>query len=223
MSAKLARKRMRLGAIFVAVCMVLIAGSAGAVVYLGLGFRPVEAITVSAAVLIALTVYNLLTTTRSRVGAVVGQQLVDLSRASADLARQVAELGRRLAAMESKAENVLDRSRAMTDPLATEVGELGTLIKQLAETVAAHESTLSTIVRGHPAPAAPPPSATELPPAAPVLPVPAAATDLETVAPVPAPRLLDMAAPREISPPLSRLPFPPTNRFPQLPAWRMRC
>jgi cyclic-di-GMP phosphodiesterase, flagellum assembly factor TipF len=141
---------MRFAAIFVAVCMAIIAGSAGAVAYLYLGLGLSEAIMVAIAVLTALALYNAVT---SRVGLrkAVGHQLVDLSRASAEQARQLAELGRRLAAMEGKVESAVDRSRQLTDPLSIEIGELGTLVKQLAETVAAHQTALDGLSR----PAAP--------------------------------------------------------------------
>src|ERR1700687_1215177 len=87
---------MRLGAIFVAVCMTVIAASAGAVVYFAYGFTGADAIMVAIAALTALALYNAVST-RMNVRSVVGPQLSELSRGSADLARQVAELGRRLA------------------------------------------------------------------------------------------------------------------------------
>ena len=49
---------MRLGAIFVAICMVVIAASAGATVYLGFGFSATEAIIVALSVLTALGLYS---------------------------------------------------------------------------------------------------------------------------------------------------------------------
>jgi cyclic-di-GMP phosphodiesterase, flagellum assembly factor TipF len=152
---------MRLGAIFVAVCMVIIAGSAGATLYFYLGVSASEAATVGVATLTALALYN---TVSTRIGlrTAVGRQLADLSRGVAELARQVAETGRRLPAMEDKVETALDRARAVTDPLAAEIGELGTLVKQLAETVAAHQTAIDALAR---APAAPPaPAATAAPP-----------------------------------------------------------
>jgi cyclic-di-GMP phosphodiesterase, flagellum assembly factor TipF len=177
---------MRLGAIFVAFCMILIASSAGAVVYLGFGATTAEAGTVALTVLTALVVYNSVST-RLGVRAVVGSQLTDLSRASADLARQVAEIGRRLAAVESKAETTLDRARAVTDPLSTEMGELGTLIKQLADTVSAHETTLASLARPR-RPLSPPEVALDAPRADPVMPADAmAATDAIPAVAVPAP------------------------------------
>ncbi len=135
---------MRLGAIFVVVCIALIAASAGAVVHLALGFSPQEAVIVAGATLAALVIYNVFST-RLGVRAMVGKQLADLSRASGDLARQVAELGRRLAALEGKVEHSHDRIRSAIDPLSVEIGELGSLVKQLAETAAAHETALAEL------------------------------------------------------------------------------
>ena len=65
---------MRIAAIFVAVCMVLIAGSAGAVVYLYFGLSLLESIAVAIAILAALALYNTIST---RVGLrrAVGHQL----------------------------------------------------------------------------------------------------------------------------------------------------
>jgi cyclic-di-GMP phosphodiesterase TipF (flagellum assembly factor) len=144
---------MRLGAIFVAVCMVIIAASAGAVVHFYLGVGASEAVVVAIATLTALALYNTVTT-RLGLRTAVGQQLVDLSRGTADLAGQVAELGRRLVAMESKVEGALGRTRAVTDPLTMEIGELGSLVKQLAETVAGHQTTLDQLARASATPPA---------------------------------------------------------------------
>ena len=133
---------LRLGAIFIAVCMVLIAASLGAVLYLLFGLSGSESIIVALAVLTALALYNAVTT-RLRDRSDVGGQIADLSRGTADLARQVAELGRRTAALEGQGDKLADsaaeKARAATEPLAAEIGELGTLVKQLAETVAVHE------------------------------------------------------------------------------------
>src|SRR5262245_41393072 len=154
---------MRLGAIFVAVCMVIIAGSAGAIVYFYLGVGASEAATVGVATLTALALYN---TVSTRIGmrTAVARQLADLSRGVAELARQVAEMGRRLPAVESKADNAVDRAREVTDPLAAEIGELGTLVKQLAETVAAHQTAIDTLARAPAAAPAPISAAPAAPP-----------------------------------------------------------
>jgi cyclic-di-GMP phosphodiesterase TipF (flagellum assembly factor) len=131
--------------------MVLISGSAGVTAYLGVGLPMTESALIALAVLTTLVIYNAIST-RLGVRAVVGSQLTDLSRGNADMARQVAELGRRLAAVESRMDGALERTRAVTDPLAAEIGELVTLVKQLAETVAVHESTITDIAQSVPPP-----------------------------------------------------------------------
>src|SRR4051794_25039394 len=124
---------MRLGAFFIAVCMALIAGAAGIAVFLGLGFTPMESIIVALTSLTALALYNIVST-RVRSTDVVGTQLRDLSRSNAEIAHQVGELGRRLTTAEGRLDAAQTRARTASDPLAVEVGELGGLLKQLAET-----------------------------------------------------------------------------------------
>jgi cyclic-di-GMP phosphodiesterase TipF (flagellum assembly factor) len=135
---------MRLSAIFVAVCMTVIAASAGAVVYFAYGFTGADAIIVAIAALTALSLYNAVST-RMNVRSVVGPQLNELSRGSADLARQLAEVGRRLAAVETRMERTLTKGEAAIEPMAVEISELGALLDQLAGTVAAHETQLRDI------------------------------------------------------------------------------
>jgi len=137
---------MRLGTLFVASCMMVIAASAGAVVYFGFGFGGTEAVIVSIAALTALALYNMVST-RLDARSLVGPQLADLSRGGADLARQVAEMGRRLALVESRLERTLAVGENTTGPLAMEISELGTLVNQLAESVALHEAHLNEIER----------------------------------------------------------------------------
>src|SRR5579871_6859879 len=111
---------MRLGAIFVAVCMTVIAASAGAVGYFALGFSGADAVIVAIAALTAMTLHSTLST-RLNVRSVVGPQLADLSRSGADLARQMAELSRRIASVETKLERSLVKNQAVTEPLAVEL------------------------------------------------------------------------------------------------------
>ena len=73
----------------------------------------------------------------------VGDQIADLSRVTADLAKQMAEFKHSLAAAESKLEGAVNRAHAAVDPVTSEIGELGLLVKQLAETVAVHEAALA--------------------------------------------------------------------------------
>ena len=133
---------LRLGAIFIVVCMVLIAASAGAVLYLLIGLNASESLIVGIAVLTGLAIYNAVTS-RLRDRSDLGAQISDLSRGTGDLARQVADLGRRTAAMEGQSDKIIDddaeKTRAATESITGELAELGTLVKQLAETVALHE------------------------------------------------------------------------------------
>jgi cyclic-di-GMP phosphodiesterase TipF (flagellum assembly factor) len=202
----------RISAIFIAVCMVLIAGSFGVMLYLRFGFTGAEAAVVALGALTALAVYNAISA-RKRDRAEVTDHVVNLARGTGDLARQLAEFGRRLSAMETKAETTVDKALAMVQPLAAEIEELSRLVKQLADSVAAHDTALGqerstdraapivavaasprppvAVDAGKaPAPApAPAPAAAPIPAPAPVsvvvpAPVPAAAP---APAPVPAP------------------------------------
>jgi cyclic-di-GMP phosphodiesterase, flagellum assembly factor TipF len=133
---------LRISAIFIAVCMVLIAGSIGLVVYLRFGFTGAESALVALGTLMALAVYNAITA-RKRDRLEASNQLANLARGSGDLARQLAEFGRRLSAMEVKVDSVIDRALATAQPLAAEIEELSTLVRQLADSVAAHEVALT--------------------------------------------------------------------------------
>jgi cyclic-di-GMP phosphodiesterase TipF (flagellum assembly factor) len=136
----------RLYAVFITVCMALIAGSVGAVLYFYYGFLRVEAAVIAIAVLTALALINAVTA-RARDRADVGDQIADLSRGTADLARQVAEIGRRVSAVETEVARGADKVHAAADPLAAEIGVLGGLVKELADSVAAHEAVLTGAAR----------------------------------------------------------------------------
>ncbi|HSP50383.1 MAG TPA: EAL domain-containing protein [Pseudolabrys sp.] len=131
----------RISAIFIAVCMVLIAGSIGTVLYLG--FK-VDERTSAIVGLAALTAMALVNTVRSRLRdrGDVGDQIADLSRGTDDLARQVAEMSRRLSAVESRVDSAVNKARGAVDPIAAEIGELGGLVRQIADTVASHAAAL---------------------------------------------------------------------------------
>lgn len=146
----------RISAIFIAACMVLIAGSIGVVVYLRFGFTGAESALVALGVLTALAVYNAIAA-RKHDRLEASNQLANLARGSGDLARQLAEFGRRLSAMEGKVDTVIDRALATAQPLAAEIEEMSTLVKQLADSVAAHEVALA--IERRPAPAIDPPPA----------------------------------------------------------------
>src|SRR5437764_12948711 len=73
-----------------------------------------------------------------------GGQIADLSRGTADLARQVAEFGRRLAVVEGKLVSANSAGADRIQTVAGEINELGTLVKQLAVSVASHDDMLAT-------------------------------------------------------------------------------
>ena len=131
----------RISAIFIAVCMVLIAGSIGAVLYLAFKLDAPTSAIVALAALTGMAFYNTVSN-RLRDRGDLGDQIADLSRGTGDLARQVAEIGRRLNAMETRVESTVSRARSVVDPIAAEISELGSLVRQIADTVAAHESAL---------------------------------------------------------------------------------
>src|SRR5215467_9862402 len=132
---------MRLTSFFVAICMALIATSLGAALYFVAGFSGAESMMVAMVALTGLGLYNTMSG-RLRDRTDIAAQIADLSRGTADLGRQMAELGRRLAAAEVKVGTAVDMAVAAAKPVAAEIEELGALIKQLAETVAAHDIIL---------------------------------------------------------------------------------
>ncbi len=140
----------RISAIFIAACMVLIAGSIGFVVYLRFGFTGAESALVGLGTLTALAVYNTISA-RKHDRLEASNQLANLARGSGDLARQLAEFGRRLGTVESKVDTVIDRALATAQPLAAEIEELSTLVKQLADSVAAHDAVLQNPAPQNPA------------------------------------------------------------------------
>jgi len=131
----------RFSAIFIAVCMVLIAASVGGVLFLGLKLDARASAIIALAALVGMALYNNIAN-RLRDRGDLGDQIADLSRGTADLSRQVADITRRLNEMDEHVRKTVNRARGAVDPLAVEIGELGGLVKQLAETVAGHEEIL---------------------------------------------------------------------------------
>ena len=131
----------RISAFLIALCMVLIAASLGVVVYARFGFTGAESALAGVGALTALTVYYAVAARRND-RLETSNQLAKLARGSGDLAGQLAEFGRRLNAIEGKVDSVVDRAVARSQPLAEEVGQLATSVKQLTASVAAHEAAL---------------------------------------------------------------------------------
>jgi len=144
----------RISAIFIAACMVLIAASLGAALFLRFGLSGVDSALIALGVLTVLAIYNAVVG-RRRDRADVNNQVANIARGSGDLARQLAEFDRRLGNMESRVEAVLERALAASRPLASEIEELSRLVNQLAGSVAQHEAALGRPPEG--AGRAPPP------------------------------------------------------------------
>ena len=132
----------RISAIFIAGCMVLIAASLGAVLFLRFGLSLTNSALAAVGVLTVLAVYNAIAG-RKQDRAEVSNQVSNIARGSGDLARQLAEFDRRLGFMESKVETVLERALSTARPLANELEELSRLVNQLADTVAQHDAALA--------------------------------------------------------------------------------
>ncbi|MFZ5690414.1 MAG: EAL domain-containing protein [Pseudomonadota bacterium] len=127
----------RLTAIFIAICVILIAASIGAVGYLVFRLSGAESAVIALTVMTALALYNTVSA-RLRDRNDVGNQIADLSRGTADLARQVGELSRKVHALESQ--DLARRTHTPNEALAAEIGELGVLVKELADAVASHDA-----------------------------------------------------------------------------------
>src|ERR1700750_3448590 len=134
----------RLSAVFVAICMVLIAGSIGAVLFLRFGLDGMGSTLVGLIALIGLAIFNAVSRPAPAASDNSGQ-VADLANGVADLARQVTELGRRVTAIEGRAQAAVEKTLAATQPINAEMGEAGVLIQHLAETVAAHDNQLKVL------------------------------------------------------------------------------
>jgi cyclic-di-GMP phosphodiesterase TipF (flagellum assembly factor) len=143
----------RISTIFIAICMVLVAASLGLVLYSLAGISGMESAIVALTALTFLILYNAVSM-RLRDRTDVGGQIADLSRGTADLARQVAEFGRRLVAMEGKLVSSNSAGAERMQAVVGEINELGTLVKQLAASVASQEDMLAAGAAGAKPPAA---------------------------------------------------------------------
>jgi cyclic-di-GMP phosphodiesterase TipF (flagellum assembly factor) len=132
----------RISTIFIAICMVLVAASLGLILYSMAGISGTESAIVALTALTFLILYNAVSM-RLRDRTDVGSQIADLSRGTADLARQVAEFGRRLAAVEGRVASANSAGADRIQAVVGEINELGSLVKQLATTVATHEDMLA--------------------------------------------------------------------------------
>ncbi|MGA2055116.1 MAG: EAL domain-containing protein [Bradyrhizobium sp.] len=177
----------RISTIFIAICMVLVAASLGLVLYSVAGISGMESAIIALTALTFLILYNAVSM-RLRDRTDVGGQIADLSRGTADLARQVAEYGRRLTAVEGKLASLNHAGADRIQAVAGEINELGSLVRQLAVSVAGHDDILSAtaaapVSRPESSPPKEPSFAAE-PPKLVVAPPPMAAVAPELPAPV---------------------------------------
>lgn len=140
----------RISTIFIAICMVLVAASLGLILYSVAGISGMESAIVALTALTFLILYNAVSM-RLRDRSDVGGQIADLSRGTGDLARQVAEFGRRLAAVEGKVVSANSAGADRIQAMVGEINELGTLVKQLAVSVASHDDLISAGAAAAPA------------------------------------------------------------------------
>ncbi|ACE99910.1 diguanylate phosphodiesterase [Rhodopseudomonas palustris TIE-1] len=208
----------RISTIFIAVCMVLIATSLGMVVYAVAGFNFAQASLVGLTALTLFVLYQAVSM-RMRDRAEAGDQIADLSRGTADLARQVGEFGRRLAVVEAKLVSARSSQQDRVQHVSDEITELGTLVQQLAASVAAHEDLLTSaahsVVRPEAiaapepatlAPAAIPTAAAPAIPAPAVVPPSVPQPETPTVAVAPAPAASTVSAPMVATPEAASVP-----------------
>lgn len=122
--------------------MVLISGSLGVVLNTILGLGRNETAAVALAALCCLLLYNAAAARLRKRGDVSGQ-IDDMSRGTAELAHQVADIGRRLVQVEGKLSSAHHVGHDRMQSVIGEIGELGTLLQQLAGSVANHEDMLA--------------------------------------------------------------------------------
>jgi cyclic-di-GMP phosphodiesterase TipF (flagellum assembly factor) len=137
----------RLSALLIAICMVVIAGSLGLVLYLTFGVTGAEAAVVALTALTGFSVYNAVAT-RMRYQSELSAQLGDLSRGTADLARQVGEQGRRLASLEKGSDAAIQKAFSATQPLQAEISELSVMLRQVTQAVATQDAAITKLSAG---------------------------------------------------------------------------
>jgi cyclic-di-GMP phosphodiesterase TipF (flagellum assembly factor) len=128
----------RPGSYFIALCMVAIAASASVLAFTVAAVEAGTAAAVGLGALLAMVIGHF----GGQIGAdrtATEARLAELTRTSGEAARSLAELTQRIERFEALA---LERARALADPLAEEVGQLGALVKQFAETLEIHEAAI---------------------------------------------------------------------------------
>lgn len=147
---------MRIGSIFIILCMALVAGSIGAALHYLAAVPVTECAYISLAILFALMTLEVIAS-RNRDKTEMTGRIEELSRAASDISREVGTLGRRVSALENASNAEL---KSLTAPLSQEIGELADLVENLAESVAVHDALLAAPRPVAEAPAVAPAAAT---------------------------------------------------------------
>ncbi|MCV6575700.1 MAG: hypothetical protein OIF58_08200 [Cohaesibacter sp.] len=122
----------RLGALFIAICMVVISASVGAILTIKFGLTILEAAPFAVGLLLTLMlIHYQISRVRDRL--IIDEQMDDLTRLKLSLTKDVQDV-RELA--EQLEQTVASRMRSEMDPILAELDVMGTLVKQLAESCA---------------------------------------------------------------------------------------
>ena len=139
----------RISTIFIGICMVLVAASLGITLFAIGGLSALQSAIVGLVVLTFMILFNAVSM-RMNSSSDIPQQIDDLSRGTGDLAKQIAEFGRRLSAIEGKIISANSASQDRMQAAMGEIGELGSLVRQLASSVATHDDMLASGVTSMP-------------------------------------------------------------------------
>src|SRR6185312_2880220 len=129
---------MRIGSVFIIVCMALVAASIGAALHYVVHIPLNECAYIALAILFALMTLEVIAS-RNRDKTEMTGRIEELSRAASDISREVGTLGRRVMALESGTGSDL---KNLTAPISREIGELADLVENLAESVAVHDALI---------------------------------------------------------------------------------
>lgn len=130
---------MRIGSIFIILCMALVAGSIGAALHYLAAVPITECAYISLAILFALMTLEVIAS-RNRDKTEMTGRIEELARAASDISREVGILSRRVSALENATNAEM---KSLTAPLSQEIGELADLVENLAESVAVHDALLA--------------------------------------------------------------------------------
>ncbi len=122
----------RLGALFIAICMVVISASVGVILTYKFGLTILEAAPFAVGVLLTLMlVHYQISRVRDRL--IIDEQMDDLTRLKLSLTKDVQDVRELTEQLE---QTVATRMRGEMDPILAELDLMGTLVKQLAESCA---------------------------------------------------------------------------------------